>query len=241
MTEEQDRIDSGLRTASSSDEVETAKNLIAEYGRPVVVGVGLGLALVLGYMSYTWHQQSNDARAAQMLTAAQSPEQLRVITTQYPDSPSAPVALLSLAANYFDSEQYQLAQQTYRTFGERYPDHPMLLSTRLGKAYCLEALGTVDEALAELDAFIAEYPDHYLMPVATLSRGRCFILKRDFAEARAVYEDYLAAYPDSRWIERMESELIYLEKEMRRTPDEEPAVPPQSLISPFPLAPATQQ
>ena len=49
-------------------------------------------------------------RASQMLMSAQSPEQLQQVISQYPSTPSAPIAMLTLASEYFRSGQYDLAQ-----------------------------------------------------------------------------------------------------------------------------------
>jgi len=220
-------------------EVDELGSFLEEYGRPVLIGVGLGLALVLGLAAYQGHKHSTRERAAVQLSSAGTLQDFEAIVREYPASPSAPLAALCAAALHYDTGQYLLAQQAYERFQEIYPDHPMALMTPIGKGYCQEASGELEDGLATFSAFAEDHEEHFLYPIALLGRARCLIQLRRFEEAKAVYDGYVASHEDDHWLPRMESELLYLEKEMRAKPEDVPAFTPDGAF-PFITMPPIQ-
>ena len=189
--------------------------LFREHVQPVLIGLAIALALLLGYGAYKNYKQSTSMRASQMLMSSKSPEQLQQVITQYPSTPSAPIAMLTLASEYFRSGQYDLAQFTYAQFQQKFPKHPMAAAGDLGKAQCLEASGQLDQALSMYEAFANANSGHFLAASAIFGKGRCLTQMGRYPEAKAVYEDYVAANPDSGWVPLADSAMLFADKELR--------------------------
>ena len=189
--------------------------LFREHVQPVLIGLAIALAAVLGYGAYKNYKQSTAMRASQMLMSSRSAEQLQQVINQYPSTPSAPIAMLTLAAEQFRAGQYDLAQLTYGQFKQQFPQHPMAAAADLGKAQCLEASGQIDQALAAYEAFAAANPAHFLTASAIFGKGRCLAQMGRYADAKAVYEDYVAANPESGWVPLADSAMLFVDKELR--------------------------
>jgi predicted negative regulator of RcsB-dependent stress response len=227
-------------------EMEKLRGLFREHGQPVLIGLGLALAIFLGIGAYKNYRQSVALRAAQMLAGARSTEQLQQVVNMYPSTASAPIAMLALAGQYYDAGQYDLAQFTYAQFEQKYPKHPMKLSAEIGKAQCLEGSGQLDQALTAFEAFAAANTNHFLTPMARLGRARCLTQLGQYEDARAAYEEFIAAYPDSGWASLAETALLFVDKEMRTVkkggkPDVilPVAPPPTAAMPPMSSMPAT--
>ena len=189
--------------------------IFREHVQPVLIGLAIALALILGYGAYKNYKQSTSMRASQMLMSSKSPEQLQQVISQYPSTPSAPIAMLTLASEYFRSGQYDLAQFSYAQFQQKFPNHPMAAAGELGKAQCLEASGQLDQALSMYEAFASANPGHFLTASAIFGKGRCLTQMGRYTEAKAVYEDYIAANPDSGWVPLADSAMLFVDKELR--------------------------
>jgi tetratricopeptide (TPR) repeat protein len=189
--------------------------LFREHVQPVLIGLGVALALLLAYGAYKNYKRSAAMRASQMLLSARNIEQLQQVLSQYPSTPSAPIAMLTLAAEYFQSGQYELAQLTYSQFQQKFPEHPMAASAVIGKAQCLEASGQFDQALAAFEAFALANPDHFLSASAIFGKARCLTQMGRYPEAKVVYEDFIAAHPKSGWCPLAESAILFVDKELR--------------------------
>ena len=189
--------------------------LFRKHVQPVLIGVGIALAILLAYGAYKNYKQSTLMRASQTLMSARNIEQLQQVINQYPSTPSAPIAMLTLAAEYFQSGQYDLAQSTYAQFQQKFPKHPMTAAADIGKAQCLEASGQIEQALAAFEAFALANPGHFLYALAIFGKGRCLTQMGRYTEARAVYEDYLAANPQSGWRPLADLAMLFVDKELR--------------------------
>lgn len=199
-------------------ELTDAEKLLAlakEHGQSVLIGLGIAVAIVLGVGAYRNYQRSMALRSSQMLLGARTPEQIQQVIQQYPSTPTAPIAQLTLAVSYFDANQFDLARLAYDQFIQKHPLHPMRQTAELGKAQCLEASEQWDPAIAAFDAFIAAYSNNYLAPLAFMGKARCYTQQGRFREAKAVYEDFIAAHPESRWLPLAENAMIFVDKEMR--------------------------
>ncbi len=199
----------------AASEADKLKALFREYGQPVLIGLGLAVAVFLGYGAYKNYKQSVALRASQMLMGAQTTEQLQQVVNQYGATPTGPLAVLTLAAQYYEGGQYDLAQFTYTQFEQKYPRHPLKQIAEVGKAQCLEGSGQFDVAASQFDAFIKANPKNFLTPLAILGKARCQTELGQFGEAKATYEDFIAANPKSSWASIAETALLFVDKEMR--------------------------
>lgn len=205
----------GAEQEKPLDEVEKLKGFLKDYGQTAVIGVGIALALVLGWGAYRNHKQSASLRASQMLMSARAPDELQQIINQYPDAPVAPLAQLTLAARYFDAGQYDMARFVYSQFEQKNPQHPLAQVATLGRAQCLEAEGQLDQAVAAFASFVAANRNHFLAPLAVLGKARSLMQMGRLDEARVEYEDFIAANPASSWTALAESALLFVDKEQR--------------------------
>jgi len=201
--------------AEGHQEIRQILDLVREQGQPVLIGIAVAVAIFLGYGAYRNYKHSSELKASQLMLSARSPEQLQQVVSEYPSSSVAPVALLTLAGQYFDAGQYDMAQFTYGQFDQKYPNHPMKAVTELGKAQCLEAAGQAEQALAAFSAFTNAHPDHFMAPMALFGKARCLTQLGRFAEAKAVYEDFMAAHPKSGWTPVADTALLFVDKERR--------------------------
>lgn len=195
-------------------EVHQTVELAREYAVPVLIGVAILLVAIL--MITLRQQQASSARdqASEILLNAQTAEQFQLIIEQYPNTPSAPMAKLALAAERFRQGQPELARIQYGEFIEQYPEHPMRPSAELGLAYTDEAMGNLEQALAGFEAFRTAHPEHFLSPIAKLSAARVLGQLGRADEARTIYETMLDD-PDQPWHMQARTDLLYLEKAQR--------------------------
>lgn len=203
--------DTGLELDTPEDELQQVLRFLRIHGSRVITGVCVGLIIVAGMNAFRTHKQNKLRESSQRLLAAQSSQELETLMSQYPDTPSAPLALLKLAKTHYNSENYDIALNKYAEFKETYPDHSMFLSAELGSIHCMEAKGLYDKALEGFTAFMTAHPDHFLVPQALLGTARCFKNLGRKAEAKEVYEEYIAKNPKSEWtplIEDMLEDLV---------------------------------
>lgn len=189
---------------------------VSRYGTPAGLGLAITLIGIFGFGTFRNHNQAQKEQAALAWSAATTPAEFQNIVSQFKNTPTAPVAMLGLASSYFESGEYESAQNTFRDFATTFPDHPMADATRLCQAQCMEAAGQMEEALQACTELRKRLPeDHYLQPQIDLERGRCLEQLDRWDEAKAVYEDFLATYPDTPWIDQAEIALRTAKKAVR--------------------------
>jgi outer membrane protein assembly factor BamD (BamD/ComL family) len=163
------------------------------------------------------------------------------VVDQYPSTPAAPLAMLSVAAQHYDAGQYELAQHMFAEFLQRHPNHDLKAIAELGQAQCLEATGRFNEAVDAFSKFLAAHPDHYLTPVAMFAKARCLEQGGQLQDAKAIYEDYLAANPTNDWSARAQSSLLFVEKQIRLAQSGQAQQPPAMSLEPIQIQPMLQQ
>lgn len=210
------------------------KQILEEYGRPVAYGIALAIALYVGITLYRYQTSRSAAEAMALLNSARGPEQLQAVVTDYPRSPSAPVALLSLAREKFNQGKYAEARADYEKFVANYRRHVMFPVARLGLAMCDEARGSADEALKQFAALATEYTDDVVRPQALFGRARCLDQAGKTDEARAIYEDFITQHAESPWKGTAEAALdaLKLGKGLTRV------APAAAVVPATPVAPA---
>ncbi len=200
---------------AATSELSDALKGVREQGGPILTGVLVALVAAGGWMLYRGHRQSVADQASARLSQATGLAQFEEVATLYQDTPSAPIAQLTVAAEYFSQGRYELARQAYVSFRQQHPSHEMLPAAEYGLAQCEEAMGSPQEALQAYERFAAARPSHYLTPLTELGRGRCLTEMGRLDDARVVYEDFIAAHPDTPWVADAESLLRIVDKELR--------------------------
>jgi predicted negative regulator of RcsB-dependent stress response len=203
------------KQAIEQHEVPEVLDFLKENGIAIVVGV---LVAVVAFVGYTVFKNSRAAKidaASTLLANSQSVPQFQEVIANYADTPSAPLAQLSLASAYYDQSQFELARDTFTQFGEKFPNHPMAQVAELGVAQSLEALERYDDAISAYDAFLSKNAGHFMVPTAVFGKARVLESQQKFAEAKSVYELFIAENPESEWLNRAETGLDFVKKQER--------------------------
>lgn len=230
-------VDHTLEQAEAPD----VARFLKEYGRPAALAAGLALAVVLAVTLHRSRVEQAAAEADRLLMTGDA-DQLRALVAQYPETPAAAAARLSLARRaYFDGE-HEAALDAYRAFAAEQPDHPMRPAAELNAAICLEALDRTEEAREAYAAFARAHPDHYLAAQALFGTARLLEREGKYTEARALYEDFRAAHPDSAWNRIAEAAVQSLDRNIRaaRTAASEPAAAAPAPVEPAPAEPTAE-
>ncbi len=201
--------------AVMKQEVPEVMDFLKENGLSILIGVGLAVAMFVGFSAYRNYRQSQEVTASSQLFNSRAAEQFQMVVDQFPKTAAAPLAQLTLAGEYFDQGQFELALNAFSTFSQKFPEHDMKLAAELGQLQCLEALTRYDEALDGYAKFIESNKGRYLETAAVFGRGRCLEQLGRWKEARATYEDFLLADPKGRWAGRAEYALQFVDKEIR--------------------------
>ena len=202
------------KLAESAD-VQQFKTWMAEYGRPAVIGIAIAVVILLGVNAWRTHKANAATAAAQALFSARTPEEFQMQADQAPDAPTAPIALASAAAEYFNANRFEEALDAYRLFTTRYSDHMLSDSARLGIAASLEALERYGEAAEAYTLFVADRPGSPLVTQAQLGAARAYAADGRYDDARVIYEDMIAAAASPEAVGQAESGLLFLKKEQR--------------------------
>ncbi len=152
-------------------------------------------AIVIALLAY--RSTGRTAAAARELSSARTVEELAAVYENYPETPSAPLALVQAGAFAFAEGEYGPARNYYLLFREGYPEHILAAFAQMGVASTLEAEGRWDEALAAYDRLAAVFPDSALVPQAAFNRGRCLRAAGRRDEARREFKAVFERYPQS--------------------------------------------
>ncbi|MCX7008515.1 MAG: tetratricopeptide repeat protein, partial [Kiritimatiellaeota bacterium] len=242
-------------TAHELDKVvgREAREFLQKYGPTILVSAGLAIAVALGFGAWQNHKQGQLERAERLLSGQPMPEEklgpgitiqrLQMVVDRYPKTPSAPLALLALAAQFFSQGQYEPARAAYLKFEQLYPQHIFAPAAELGRVHCAEAAFMTDIALAGYEKFIAAHPDYYLTPQAIFGKARCLEVRGALDNARITYEDFLAKNPQSPWESQVKNALQLLDMKKRAltkgqaVSGQAPSIPAVIVKPPAPVAP----
>lgn len=178
---------------------------LEQYRWPIVGGVA-AVALVVGVFFWTRSgAERANADAFQRLATFQTANDLMAVTSEYPDSKAAPIALMKLAKAQYDEGSYEEAMKSYTTFAAQYPQHTLAEGAELGRLHCLEAMGRTEDALKGFETFVKT--PHYLAAEAVIAQARCLRTLGKSDDARVVYEDFITANPKSAWSPRIKELL----------------------------------
>lgn len=200
-----------------SGEENAFLDFLERYRVPVLVGMAVVVVGLSAGSIYRSMQTASQERASRLLSEARTPDQLRDVVDAYPQAAAAPTALLAMAKEYYRVGDYEQARLAYERFTADYPDHELSRIAHMGRIYCAEGEGRMDEALAAFTAFADAHPAHFLAPQAKLGRARCLEELGRLADARVVYEDFIAASSeDAAWTAFAEDALDRVRREIKR-------------------------
>ena len=188
-------------------EVLEVVGFLKRYGKLIGAGLLAAALTVIASSGFVHYKAANIAKAEQSLMTSRTPQQLEDIVTKYSSTPTAPVALLSLAKTFFNAGDYTQARTQYERFLKKYKNHELRSTAEIGLAYCTEADGDFNGAAAQFAAFAEKNSKNYLQPIAVLSIARCKEQAGQIDEARIVLEDFLAEKAGTPWAGSAESAL----------------------------------
>ena len=149
--------------------------LADDFVREVKATVPWLLAAVLvvaGYYGVKNYRIARKAAASEVFVSAYTAEELEEAVSKFGGTDAGGALKLRLAKKYFDGARYQEALDLYAMVsGENAPDGFADIP-EVGKAQCLEALGSLQDALAAYEAFAESNPDSYLALSARLGSAR---------------------------------------------------------------------
>lgn len=146
----------------------------------------IAAALVVGgYYGVKNYRAARKAAASDALVSAYTVEELEEAVSKFGGSDAGGALKLRLAKKYFDGGRYQEALDLYSALtGDKAPDGFADIPL-VGRAQCLEALGSTADALAAYEAFAEENPKSYLALTARLGSARSLALSGDKDKALA--------------------------------------------------------
>jgi TolA-binding protein len=126
-------------------------------------------------------------------------QQIKDLTTQYPNSQAAAYALLFEGDILYPRGQYKEALDAYNKVLEN-SEPKVLQPLALGdSAVTQEAAGQCPQAIQTAQHFLELYPDHYLAPQVHASLARCLAVGGQADQARTAYQKITLQYPDTSW------------------------------------------
>lgn len=200
-----------------NDELADIREFQEKYGKQTLT---LLLVLAIGFSGYQFiktHKQHNIAEASAKLGSAKSIPDLEAIVANYSKTKSAQMALISLAKQYFDKSNYEVAFTKYEDFIRDYPKSRLIDTAKLGRIFCIEARrndAAMQEAAKAYAKFSKENPDSFLTPQAIFGQARCLEQLGKLEKARIIYEDFIANKTNSPWLPIAEDNLKQLTRKI---------------------------
>lgn len=181
-----------------------------------IIGSILAALIIVGGFYYYRSQKSNQvSEASERLLQANSLEQLKTISEEFANTPSAPFALLAEGSGHFNSGRYQQALEAYERLFSEHEGHPAAEIAEYLHALGQEASGSLTAALGAFQDLTEKQKDTYLYVPSLFGQARCLLQSGQMNSARNIYEEFIAAFPDSDWIGEAEFGLKESERKIR--------------------------
>ncbi|MEA2069104.1 MAG: tetratricopeptide repeat protein [Verrucomicrobiota bacterium] len=201
--------------ALENAEVKEVLNVIQKYAKPVVVGIVVVCALFLSNNFFKGNRIKKEAKADAALMQAKTAADFQAILDDFGSTPSAPLAMMGLAQEKFNTGQLDEAENLYGEFAKKYGHHEMAAQAEFNQITCKEAKGELSEATILYGEFKNKHGDSHLAPVALLGKARCLEALDNYSEAKRLYEDIITFYPESGWSQIAESNLAVVESKLK--------------------------
>lgn len=192
------------------DAVVASASFMRRYRGAVLILVAVVVVVVVVLTAVSYHEASAITAAADELSRVRSKEDLRAVYQQYPETPSAPLALVQLGAVLYDDSEFEEARDSYQLFLKRYPQHPLSAFARMGISYCLESEEKLEEAIAGYGRIGEVYPASSLVAEAGVNIGRCQARLGRRQDALMAYRVVIERFPRSMYAGLAREELVHL-------------------------------
>lgn len=201
---------------SDDQQVEAIKKWWKENGASLVLGLGIGIAALLGWREYLAYQTEHSAEASDLFEAVQTQivnetlddaaiNNAELIKNEYEDTPYAALVSLLLARHEYDKGNTESALTHLRWAMENSTETDVKYIASLRLARLLVAEKKYDEAEAIL---LAEHPAGFTAGYEEL-KGDLYVAKGEIAMARVAYDKAInaAAGSASRWLRLKRQDL----------------------------------
>lgn len=164
------------------------------YQKEILAALTVLILAVFGYAGYQIYVNRRDAKAAEMLGGAQTPQEYQEVISRYSGTPAGASAYLLLGEKLRAEKKFTESNSALQNFIDKNPEHEFLPTAHLMKAANLEAMGKDDEALAIYQQVAAKYPNSSSAPLAMISQVPLLKAKNRIEDARRVCEEILTKY-----------------------------------------------
>lgn len=195
------------KQALEQQEVKEVLVFIKKYTKPAVIVIVVICAVILVDKFFKAQRYKQEAIADTALIHAQSAEDLELIINDYASTPSAPLALMGLAREKFNTGQFDEAEVLYTQFSKKHAHHELAIQADLNLISCKEAKGQLGEAHLLYGQFAKKHKGSYLVPSALMGQARCLEVLGELGEAQIAYEDIMVNFPGSSWAQIAEVNL----------------------------------
>lgn len=134
--------------------------------------------------------------AGNALVAAESPEALRKVTADYPNSTSALSAQMILAEQLWKEGKEEEALQAYRSLETSGEDHPAVADARFALATIERSKGNLKEAEELFEKTLSNNDAKHLHPLTLIALGDLAKLAGNDEKAKGYYDRKIEDYGD---------------------------------------------
>lgn len=201
---------------SEDQQVEAIKKWWKENGASLLLGLGIGVAALLGWREYLAYQTEHSAEASDLYQSVQAQvasnilddahiQKADVIRNEYSDTPYAALVSLAQAKHDFEKGNIESAMMHLRWASQNSAETDVQHVATLRLARLLIAEQQYDEAEALL---LADHPAGFTAGYEEL-KGDLYAAKGEIGQARAAYDKAINASggSPSRWLRLKRQDL----------------------------------
>ena len=138
-----------------------------------------------------------------------------MVVNKYGDSQFAPYALYGIGWSYLQNKEYKFAAGAFGKLADGFPDHALAVQMLIGRASANRQQGKVDQAIMDIEAFLASDPADAKREEALYELGLAQIAKRNWPKVAETFEDLLRMAPNSELADRFHYELAWANKSIK--------------------------
>ena len=201
------------------------KGKVMLYGALLVGGLAI-------YTLYEMSQRRTREASIKAFAAAGTADELRAVTSNYPNTVAGGNARLMLADTLRDEGKLDEAVTILRDFLARKGEHPLLPGAHASLAATLEQQGKLDEALAAYQQVTNNFSQSFAAPGALMATGRIFKAQGRMEEAKQAFDTVSTRFQGSAFGQQAVRQSTLVERGMKAVPAE------AAVFVPTPTAPA---
>ncbi|MFQ5632993.1 MAG: tetratricopeptide repeat protein [bacterium] len=182
-----------------------AQDIFDKYKKPIIYGF-LAIVAIVAASAYSRSVSFNKEQEASVELAkgktayenAQYQEATRILgplTSKFSGTQSAGFGTILLAKSFLAQQQYDEAEQYFRTYLDDYDDKMLDLAAYIGLASCYDQKGEYDKAAKAYEEAANFDVESFQAPELLLSAARCYQLANDAVNAKRVLQLMIEKYP----------------------------------------------